>query len=439
MTAAQLRSIFGESKQPHTVIIARGEKSREFTVRPLVLALAAGAASLLLMGSLGSASYVVISGELPSIGGQAEVEQDYETRIAALRAQLDRVTSRQMIDQQTLRTKVDVLLDQQDELSERYNKLTPLLKKAEAVGLLPTDIPVPTPRPARSEKFAAAEADLDASLLAFAPAARTDRLARFSLIDHSPQKDPVVSSDARASAQPPAGADIDRGDFILRIGDSLDDVEKDQIAQVQILTQNAWQKAGAIAAALRAGGLTVPPQSETDGQGGPLVPIRESSVFDSAFNELDAALGELEALKTATTRLPLRSPVVALRISSSFGVRGDPFLGTKAMHTGIDFVALRGSAVTATAGGRVVYAGSNGGYGNMVEVDHGGGFTTRYAHLSRISVSVGQEVMAGEVVGAVGSTGRSTGPHLHYEVRENGRAVNPSRFLQIGREIRSIA
>ena len=113
-------------------------------------------------------------------------------------------------------------------------------------------------------------------------------------------------------------------------------------------------------------------------------------------------------------------------------MRADPFIRAPAMHTGLDIRADTGEPARATAAGTVTMAGWNGGYGKMVEVDHGNGFATRYAHLSAIDVEVGQAVRIGQIVGKVGSTGRSTGPHLHYETRVDGDAVDPQRFLRAG-------
>ena len=110
----------------------------------------------------------------------------------------------------------------------------------------------------------------------------------------------------------------------------------------------------------------------------------------------------------------------------------DPFLGRPAIHTGIDLRGDVGEPVHATATGRVSIAGREGGYGNMVEISHGNGLATRYGHLSAIDVKVGQTVRIGEVIGKIGSTGRSTGPHLHYETRINGEAVDPQKFLRAG-------
>jgi murein DD-endopeptidase MepM/ murein hydrolase activator NlpD len=129
----------------------------------------------------------------------------------------------------------------------------------------------------------------------------------------------------------------------------------------------------------------------------------------------------------------VRKPVGGeVDMSSPFGVRNDPFLGRPAMHTGIDMRGDTGDPVHATAAGRVTIAGRDGGYGNMVEIDHGNGLATRYGHLSAIDVKVGEHIRIGQVIGKIGSTGRSTGPHLHYETRVNGEAVNPQKFLRAG-------
>jgi murein DD-endopeptidase MepM/ murein hydrolase activator NlpD len=113
-------------------------------------------------------------------------------------------------------------------------------------------------------------------------------------------------------------------------------------------------------------------------------------------------------------------------------MRIDPFLHSPAMHTGLDLQAETGEAVRATGNGKVSVAGWQGGYGKMVEVAHGNGLATRYGHLSVIEVEVGQTVKIGQIVGRAGTTGRSTGPHLHYETRVNGEAVDPQKFLRAG-------
>jgi len=141
----------------------------------------------------------------------------------------------------------------------------------------------------------------------------------------------------------------------------------------------------------------------------------------------------VERLSRTLALVPYRKPVIGeVEFTSGFGIRNDPFLGRPAMHTGLDFRAGSGDPVRATANGKVVSSGWTGGYGRMVEIDHGNGLSTRYGHLSEIGVKVGDQIRIGQVIGAVGSTGRSTGPHLHYETRIDGEAVDPQKFLRAG-------
>jgi murein DD-endopeptidase MepM/ murein hydrolase activator NlpD len=129
----------------------------------------------------------------------------------------------------------------------------------------------------------------------------------------------------------------------------------------------------------------------------------------------------------------VRKPVFGdIDMSSPFGMRMDPFVKGPAIHTGIDMRGDSGDPVRATANGTVTTAGVNGGYGKMVEIDHGNGLSTRYGHLSAIDVTVGQVVRLGQTIGKIGSTGRSTGPHLHYETRVDGDAVDPQKYLRAG-------
>lgn len=146
-----------------------------------------------------------------------------------------------------------------------------------------------------------------------------------------------------------------------------------------------------------------------------------------------------DRLQRALTVLPLASPLDEYQVSSGFGRRRDPINHRRAMHPGIDLRAPLRSPVLATAPGRVVFAGRRGGYGRMVEIDHGMGVHTRYAHLARITVRPGQMLGLGWRVGLLGSSGRSTGPHLHYEVLVDGRQRNPQPFLRAGARLNDTA
>ena len=134
-------------------------------------------------------------------------------------------------------------------------------------------------------------------------------------------------------------------------------------------------------------------------------------------------------LATLVANASYQNRSASLRVNSGFGVRRDPFSGAARMHTGVALKASQGQRVGASLAGTVVYAGQRGGYGNLVVVDHGRGIATMYGHLSAINVTTGQRVVTGQTVGQVGSTGRSTGPHLHYEVRARGHAVDPSSLI----------
>ena len=137
--------------------------------------------------------------------------------------------------------------------------------------------------------------------------------------------------------------------------------------------------------------------------------------------------------------LPLAPPLrVAYQKSSPFGVRVHPITGLTIMHTGVDLVAPAGTPIFATGAGRVLRSGIAGGYGNMVEIQHADGLVTRYAHMQSVAVGVGDPVTAGTVVGALGSTGESTGPHLHYEIRRGDVAVDPMPFLETGQALKEV-
>ena len=163
--------------------------------------------------------------------------------------------------------------------------------------------------------------------------------------------------------------------------------------------------------------------SSAEGVGGPLEPVGGS---DATFKQLFTSWKKLDNISQGAIAVPSDKPVRTAAFTSGFGVRSDPFRGAAAMHAGIDLAGPSGTPIHATADGVVSTAGYNsGGYGNLVKIDHGRGIETRYGHLSVMAVTPGQRVTRGQVIGRMGSTGRSTGSHLHYEVRIDGRAVNP--------------
>jgi murein DD-endopeptidase MepM/ murein hydrolase activator NlpD len=185
--------------------------------------------------------------------------------------------------------------------------------------------------------------------------------------------------------------------------------------------------------------LGLDPSRIQAGVGGPFEPVETVRAADPNFKALFNSWTKLDQLEQGTVAIPSTEPVRGTNFTSGYGVRSDPFRGRAAMHAGIDLAGPIGTPIYATADatvGRSEY--NSGGYGNLVELEHGHGIQTRYGHLSKSLVSAGQKVKRGDVIGLMGSTGRSTGSHLHYEVRIDGKAVNPIPFLQSTSYLQSV-
>jgi murein DD-endopeptidase MepM/ murein hydrolase activator NlpD len=182
-----------------------------------------------------------------------------------------------------------------------------------------------------------------------------------------------------------------------------------------------------------------PKRIQAGAVGGPLEAVDPARSADPSFKAMFNSWKQLDQLEQGTIAIPSAEPVRGVAFTSAYGVRSDPFRGTRAMHAGIDLAGPVGTPIYATADGIVQRSEYNsGGYGNLVELNHGRGIQTRYGHLSRSMVTAGQRVKRGDVIGLMGSTGRSTGSHLHYEVRLDGKAVNPIPFMQSSNYLQSV-
>lgn len=198
-------------------------------------------------------------------------------------------------------------------------------------------------------------------------------------------------------------------------------------AQIRLhLTQQQLRKMGIQPERFVAGGMGGPFEAAPEGAS---TAAGEASA-DAQFRSLFQTWQKLDVLEQSVIAIPSLQPVENMRLTSSFGVRSDPFHGAAAMHAGIDIPGPIGTPIYATADGVIGRAGRFGGYGNLVTVNHGKGIETRYGHLSKILVAPNTRVRRGQLIGLMGSTGRSTGSHLHYEVRVDGKAVNPMPFMQ---------
>ncbi len=213
-----------------------------------------------------------------------------------------------------------------------------------------------------------------------------------------------------------------------RVKASLETMEQDQLDHIQTLAGNAALRLAGLQGVFNETGLDM----ETEAIGGPFVEPQTNDPFDASLTRLDGALARLDELSDLASKMPFANPVPDRPISSGFGNRVDPFFKRLALHAGIDFKTPVGAPVRSTGQGIVSQAGYAGGYGNRVEIDHGGGIFSRYGHLSSLLVNMGDTVDVGTIIGLSGSTGRSTGPHLHYELRRDGIAIDPMDFLNAG-------
>jgi murein DD-endopeptidase MepM/ murein hydrolase activator NlpD len=352
---------------------------------------------------------------------QAQMQYAYEDRIADLRNQVDKLASRQLLDQEQVESKLEQIARHQATLESRSSALTSItdgtvtssIKAAPRPGapvLLPQAMPKPSP--------------INDTIILAPPPEREARL-----------ESRTPDNSIRLAAAP-ASAGVEGA--LARLQLSLDRYETKQVKILNTLEETYDAKARRMRGILADLGLDlgkIAPSLPPRATGGPFVAATASSLsaFDRQIYRVKLVRGQVERLTRTMGAVPIRKPMTGeLEWTSGFGMRQDPFVRGPAMHTGLDIRADTGEAARATATGTVTMAGWNGGYGKMVEVDHGNGFATRYAHLSAIDVEVGQTVRIGQIVGRVGTTGRSTGPHLHYETRVDGEAVDPQKFLRAG-------
>lgn len=253
-------------------------------------------------------------------------------------------------------------------------------------------------------------------------------------------KDAVVGKDA-ADKPAPKGASLSTRISQAPGAAPLLRVEQRQRRFAALLTDAVRRRADKAAAAIRSFGLNPDAlaRNAARAQGGPFVPWKgDRDALTEDLKALAVALDRMELLERTLVAIPSGQPTAAPMLTSSYGYRRDPFNGHPAFHAGLDFPGRYGQPILSAARGRVSYVGQRQGYGNVVEVEHGNGLMTRYAHLSGFGARVGQSVARGDQIGRMGSTGRSTGTHLHFEVRLNGQAINPRRFLEARQDVLQI-
>ena len=331
-----------------------GHAGRQIRLGPVAFWTTVGALVVMAIWSIVTGTYFAFRDDVLTrlISRQAEMQYAYEDRIAELRSQVDRLASRQLLDQEQYEQKLDGLVRRQ------------------------------------------------------------------SLLESPPDRE------ARRESRPPGanyGVALPVGGIeaaLARLQTSLDRVETSQMAVLNSIEETYDSKASRIRRVLLDLGLELGKATgkmPSSPVGGPFVPIKlrsEAGAFERQLFRINTARIQVDRLTRTLAVVPVRKPMPGeIDTTSGFGMRIDPFLRMPAMHTGLDFRGEPGEPIRVTAGGTVTHSGWSGGYGKMVEIDHGNGLATRYAHLSAIDVDVGEKVRIGQTIGKLGSTGRSTGPH----------------------------
>jgi len=326
----------------------------------------------------------------PEIVGLVDGQKDrviaaYEDRLAQLRVEVDRLHSRQYAQTGDINLQLQELTQQQEVLFEQHQLVQQLATRAAELGLgsgTVAEVPAVAPVPA-------------------------------ALTTHT--------SD------------------ISEMSATMDAMMDDTRLVLGGLSQDAERATNDIVEALGDLGIAPAIPSSLGASGGPYLPPVGDDDSTSLVDEASAAylsLARFKAARSALAIVPIHRPMdAAVRASSNFGNRTDPFTGGRAFHSGIDFPAPRGTPVLSAGAGTVTFVGEKSGYGKLVEITHANGLITRYGHLSAYIAEPGQAVAAGTPVAEVGSTGRSTGPHLHFEVRRKDRAIDPTRYLAAGERL----
>jgi murein DD-endopeptidase MepM/ murein hydrolase activator NlpD len=466
-----------ESRSPRRFCLtfAFGKGSRSISLPPLLFYIAVGVIPILCLWYLFATLYLIFRDDMLAslMNHQTEMQYAYEDRLTALHAQIDQLTSRKLLDEAALSTKMDSIASRQIRLERRNAVVASLaervLPKSEqkaaaiqaALPSMQSDVRsklTPTHPPANPLLSGAfSSKTLPPEVSAFAPAEMTPaqsaprkpaetakpRPDGFDL-RHNQDTDfvPEAASGKSSDLRDPGDGSV----ALALVTSSLDQIEGTQnhlVAGLQTplmgeiaRSRTILSEAGVSPARLALRGQQTSGSKSQEAVGGPFVPLQlesDGSAFEREAVSLQDTIIAVEQMRRAISSVPLRKPLAGdPDITSGFGARLDPFFGRAAMHTGIDLREDYGTDVHATAAGKVTIAGPDGGYGNLVELDHGNGLSTRYAHMSVILVSEGQMIQAGQVVGRIGMTGRTTGPHLHYETRIDGEPVDPLRFLRAG-------
>lgn len=414
------------------VSISRGDAIRTARIAPAVLWAMISLAPLSLGFGLAGGAEFILRGRQPAAvmsGGSGEKRAQEADAEAGRQTQRDAVEDR-----------IRDLAARQARLERRDAFIATLAAKAAKLPLRFGNVSALSAieRLAPLSLDTAPISSIDGDVRAYAPSNvnSTPRKASARSPFDSSQADPTS---APSLADAALNSDLDpktRLDLVVRSMDRLYSRERAALAAIDRRAAPTVARDSEILAEAGLGPGRFSAPKPLANVGGPFVPVDagpNAPAFEQAAARVAHDVSLAENLDEAMLVAPLTKPLAGeAAVTSPFGYRTDPFLGKLELHTGVDLVQPFGSEIHATGAGRVTHAGPEGGYGEMVEIDHGFGLTSRYGHLSDIAVVEGEAVKRGDVLGRLGSTGRSTGPHLHYEVRIDGGPVDPRPFMRAG-------
>lgn len=412
-------------KNSRHVILHFGKKTIVLSLSPSVLI---GACLFLIsLAAFNAAAgfYLFQRDDLMARHAQAEMEirQAYEARLQNFKVAMQAVENQSAEERALLAERLAALSSRQAQFAARSAQVAAVIDNARKMGVQVASVtaPLPTIKPGGTPMLADSDIRLGGDETAVG--------GELDGPDTLPVPEIHLNDDQTSLLSDPLAQ-------ISAYKDALDNMEHMSFVSLHTIENAIRQEHQAYGAALNDLPIDIAVPGKNTALGGPFLPVRlDEDAISASAKRMEVQLRDIDRMKALADDLPIAMPLTHAVRTSSFGRRIDPFRRRAAFHSGVDFRGRTGTPVLATADGKVIRAGRAGGYGNLVEIRHAHGLTTRYAHLHRISVKVGEQVERGEIIGKVGSTGRSTGPHLHYEVRQRGKARNPQPFMNAGKDV----
>lgn len=420
-----------DQRKAKRIILNFGQKTIVLAISPWILTSAVSCLLLLAVFNVGASVYLFQRDGLLTERAKQEIEirQTYEAKFRRFRTAMETVQDASSEERARLATELADLAERQDQYASRHARVAAVIDNARRMGIQVASVAAPMPmiKPGSQPILAGSEISLGGDETAIG--------GENEPIDDGLLKMPNTFEEfEQESSIDDPFQQIERFEADLDAMEQINAVSVQAVALAISKEHKAYRKALA-ALPIK---LKLPAQAASNAAaiGGPFIPAEfDEKAISATSKRIDSQLKDITRLRKMSASLPIAVPLKNAVRSSGFGRRIDPFRKRAAFHAGVDFRAKTGTPVLATADGQILRAGRAGGYGKLVEIRHAHGLTTRFGHLSRISVKAGQSVKRGDVIGKVGSTGRSTGPHLHYEVRNKGQARNPQPFMDAGKRL----